>query len=277
MVCVLDQFFYVNAPVVNMRELPCKDSKVVSQAVFNEKIAVEQSTGEWSYIRSSDGYSGWMLTSSYIKLDTPYIATLSTSRLSAHVYATEDTEFGPIRTLPYQTKLQAIGEGSRWVKVLFPDKTTGYLQQGDVLPEVKIDTKHDLCLFSEKFLGLPYTWGGRSSFGYDCSGFIQMLYQQVGIYLQRDAKQQILDPRFNSIAIEKVTSGDLLFFGKDASHIQHVGMYLGDQKMIHATSRENAPWIRVSSLLDFEWSGQYNAYYPYRIALQNAQIKQISG
>lgn len=247
-----------------MREHPSKDSKVVSQVVFNEEITVERVEGEWAFIKSSDTYSGWTLKPSYIERDHPYPSNISISRLSAHLYAIEDTEFGPIITLPYQTKLQAIGEGDRWIKVLLPDQTSAYIQKGDVLPEPKIHTKQDLALFSQKFLGLPYTWGGRSSFGYDCSGFIQMLYSQLGIHLQRDARQQVLDPSFKAIAIDALEDGDLLFFGKSLNQIQHVGMYVGNHSFIHATSRENLPWIRISKLSDLEWSGHPNAYYPYR-------------
>ncbi len=257
-------FIYVNTPVLNMREYPSKGSKVVSQVIFNEEITVEELEGEWAFIRSSDTYSGWILKSSYIECDYLYPSNSSISRLSAHLYAIEDTEFGPVITLPYQTKLQAIGEGGRWIKILLADQTTAYIQKGDVLPEPKIHTKQDLVLFSQRFLGLPYTWGGRSSFGYDCSGFIQMLYSQLGINLQRDARQQILDPRFNAISIDRLEPGDLLFFGKSVYQIQHVGMYLGDHSFIHATARENKPWIRISNLLDLEWSGHPNAYYSYR-------------
>ncbi|MCP5492677.1 MAG: C40 family peptidase [Chlamydiales bacterium] len=93
--------------------------------------------------------------------------------------------------------------------------------------------------FSQKFLGLLYIWGGRSSFGYDCSGFVQMLYSQIGIKLQRDAKQQILDSRLQSIKIDELKLGDLIFFGKSDQRIMHVGMYIGNEQFIHATAREN--------------------------------------
>jgi len=272
-----NRWLYVNEPIVNMRELPSKDSKVVSQVVFGEEIALEKSVGEWAYIRSSDTYTGWILQSSYVELETPYISNISTSRLSSHLYAIEDTEFGPIKTLAYQTRLQAIGEGDRWIELLLPDQTKAYIQKGDVSPEAKLYTKQDLCVFSQKFLGLPYTWGGRSSFGYDCSGFIQMLYQQISVHLPRDARQQILDPRFKEISVDHLKPGDLLFFGKCSEKIQHVGLYLGDQKFIHATSRENLPWIRISKLTDFEWSGHSDAYYPHRRLYQNKVLEFNNG
>ncbi|MDP1880577.1 MAG: SH3 domain-containing C40 family peptidase, partial [Parachlamydiaceae bacterium] len=178
-------------------------------------------------------------------------------------------EFGPIKTLPYGSKLEALDSTDlRWIKVSLPDGTEGYIQKGDVTPEQEILYKNDLVLFSQKFLGLPYTWGGRSSFGFDCSGFVQMLYSQIGINLLRDARQQVLDSRFCTICMDDHEPGDLIFFGRSEQQILHVGMYIGDGQFIHATSKECKPWIRISHLSDFEWSGNHEASYPFRIFRQ---------
>lgn len=152
----------------------------------------------------------------------------------------------------------------RWVKVARPDGQEYFIQKGDLLEEETCRTKGDLIRFSQKFLGLPYTWGGRSSFGFDCSGFVQMLYGRLGIVLQRDARQQILDPRLTACRMDEIEPGDLLFFGKAEQKILHVGLSLGAGQFIHATSRENQPWIRISKLTDFEWSGDAAARYPCR-------------
>lgn len=262
--------FYINVPVVNMRENPTNESAVVSQATFAEKIAVEKETEGWSYIATSDGYSGWVQSSACVSLPQPYEASLTVSRpLGAHLYHVKDTEFGPVKTLPYGSQLRAVDEtDARWIQVLLPDSTFAYIQKGDVLPESKLMHKEELIEFSQKFLNLPYTWGGRSSFGFDCSGFVQMLYGKIGINLQRDSKQQVKDARFRLVSEKELEPGDLLFFGKSEQKIMHVGLYIGKGQFIHATARENKPWIRISQLTDFEWSGHPNAYYPYRTARQ---------
>lgn len=268
--CILASgFFYINEPVIDMRESPSVDSKVVSQALFSEEVCLQEMCGEWSCIHTPDGYSGWILSECLTNLAEPYETHLKTSRLMTHLYGVKDTEWGPIKSLPYGSKLKLLDStDSRWLKIALPDGLECYVQRGDVAEEPILLYKYELPHFSQKFLGLPYTWGGRSSFGYDCSGFIQMLYSQIGVNLQRDSKQQILDSRFRSIAIEELGPGDLIFFGKSAQKIMHVGMYIGDDQFIHASSRENKPWIRISRLSDFEWSGVPNAYYPYRTARQ---------
>lgn len=269
--CVLASgFFYINEPAVTIREHPSADSRIlVSQVLFGEEIQIEKESEEWVYIRNSDEYSGWIPKKACVVKETPYNATLRVSRLAAHVYGELDTEFGPILTLPFGSPLQVVDDtNKRWIKIALPCKQECYIQRGDTAPEIKLNNKEDLVAFSQKFLGLPYTWGGRSSFGYDCSGFVQMLYDHIGIHLLSEAKQQILDNRFRVIELNELEPGDLIFFGRSSQRITHVGMFIGNGEFIHATAQENKPWIRISSLTDFEWNGNEKATYPYRTARQ---------
>jgi uncharacterized protein YgiM (DUF1202 family) len=261
--------FYITEPVVDMRESPTRESKVVSQTIFSENITLENKFEDWAYITTPDQYSGWIPANSFVVIDETYNVSLKVSRLAAHIYGVRDTEFGPIKTLPYGSQLQSLDEtDSRWIKIGLPDGKECYIQKGDVTMEHTLTNKEDLVTFSQKFLGLPYTWGGRSSFGYDCSGFIQMLYSQIGIPLQRDSNQQVKDRRFRTVSMSAIESGDLIFFGKSEEKISHVGMYLGNGQFIHSTVRECQPWIRVSHLSDFEWSGHIETSVPYRIVRQ---------
>lgn len=260
-------FCYVHNSIVAMREHPSFHAKVVSQTFFSEKIQIEKIQGDWSYIFTSDDYGGWIPSNSFVIRQTAYESTYQVSRLAAHVYGLKDIEYGPIQTLPYRSRLQIVDiNDSRWVKLTLPNHQEAYIQKGDIISQYTIENKIDLASFSFQFLGLPYTWGGRSSFGYDCSGFVQMLYQCMGISLPRDSYQQAIDQRFETINMQLLKSGDLIFFGNANQQIKHVGMYLEKGSFIHATSRENQPWIRISHLSDFEWSGDPNTHYPYRLA-----------
>jgi cell wall-associated NlpC family hydrolase len=249
--------FYVTEPAVTMREEPSDSSKVVSQTLFAEKIQVKERRGEWSSIVTPDGYEGWIHSKSFVEVDKPYETTTKITQLVAPLFDHEDTEYGDIMRLPYGARVQVIdGSQPRWVKIQLPNGMVCYIQQGDIAQEPDLHTKADLVEFSQKFIGLPYTWGGRTGFGYDCSGFVQMLYSRIGINLLRDSKQQVLDPRFTSVDREKLEAGDLIFFGKADGRIVHVGMYLGNDKFIHATVRENQPRIHISTLSGADWSGE---------------------
>lgn len=261
---------YIVKPFVDMREDKDFASKVVSQALFSEEISVDKQEKGWSHITTPDGYTGWIPSDTYVGRKEPYKNNCIVSRLSAHLYRLKDIEYGPAATLPYGSTLHALDDSDpRWVKVALPDGQEHYMQKGDLRngPH-SMQTKCDLIPFCQHFLGLPYTWGGRSSFGYDCSGFVQMLYSHLDILLPRDSHQQILDPRFKTCEIDQLEPGDLLFFGKAEHRILHVALSLGEGRFIHATSRENQPWIRISTLTDFEWSGNSAAHYPFRIGRQ---------
>lgn len=261
--------FYINEPVSTMRESPNPHSEVVSQAVFSEEVHIQASEGKWSRIETPDGYSGWVLTEHLVKRETPFVTNAKISRVKAHLYTVMDTIYGPIKSLPYGARFTVLNSSdARWLKIALPDDLECYVQKGDAEELPQLRHKNKLPALAQQFRELPYTWGGRSSFGYDCSGFVQMLYSHIDISLQRDAKQQILDKRFKTIDIAELEPGDLIFFGKSEERILHVGMSIGDGQFIHATSRENKPWIRISNLSDFEWSGDEKANYPHRHARQ---------
>ena len=246
----------VHLPVVDMRESPSLKSRVMSQALFGEEIVVRKNADHWIYITTSDGYSGWVAEGSFILSHVSYYESqISSSRLKAHIYAEPDTEFGPLFSLPYGSRLRLIdASDARWAKILLPDGREAYIQKGDVEPEI-----FDLNKFSQKFIGLPYTWGGRSIFGYDCSGYVQMLYGKMGLRLPRDARQQIRDPRGRAVAIEDLALGDLIFWGDSAEDIRHVGMFLQKGAFIHTSARENRPYLRISQLTDPAWTGYREA------------------
>ena len=90
----------------------------------------------------------------------------------------------------------------------------------------------------KRFLGLPYTWGGTSSFGYDCSGFTQMLCRRRGINMPRDAQPQADWSGVVPVERKDLQPGDLLYFGSSDKKITHTGMYIGDGKFINATTHE---------------------------------------
>ncbi len=254
-------FTYVQIAASKMREAPSEESKVVSEALFAELVECGAQVGEFVHIATPDHYAGWVKRESLVTRSSPYVGQEEITRLSAHVYAEADTEYGPKLTLSFGSRVVVMdASDARWVQILLPDGQRAFLQKGDIAP-LPVE---DLAAFSQRFLGLPYTWGGRSSFGYDCSGFVQMVYARRGILLPRDAHLQMKDPRCVKIALEEIAPGDLLFFGKSEQVIGHVGICLNANNFIHATSKENLPYLRMSPLSQWVW----NAFseYPYRAA-----------
>ncbi len=87
---------------------------------------------------------------------------------------------------------------------------------------------------AERWIGVPYKWGGRDSAGTDCSGFVQSVYKTFGLSLPRTASDQYSYSQM--IAEEEAVPGDLIFFRID-DKIVHVGLYAGNNRMIHASTK----------------------------------------
>lgn len=266
-------FHFVASPVVNMRESPKESAPIVSQAYFSEEINVIEKMSDWIKIETViDHYQGWITLGKICKKEeffseNPLKKFVKVNRCMAHLYDVPDTIYGPIMTLPFESLLEMIDleedSNSRWIKVILEQREM-FIQRGDVTFNLDYLSQDQLASFSFQFLGLPYTWGGRSSFGYDCSGFVQMLYRQTGVYLPRDSKDQAQWDGFKVISTDDLAPGDLIFFGLNESKIQHVGMYVGKNQFIHATVAENAPYIHISYLSDPDWNGLGN--WAYRTA-----------
>lgn len=258
-------------PVLTMRKAAESNAEVVSEGLFSEAVHVLEEAGDWVNIRTLiDSYTGWVKKEGICLVKSPYaldgnVEIASVRRLSAHLYREKDTVRGPILTLPFESRLEVIDfkdDGSRWLEVVLPDSRKAYIQRGDVAVGKSLMNASQVCEFSHKFLGLPYTWGGRSSFGYDCSGYVQMLYRQMGKFLPRDSKDQFIFEGFEDKAVSDLSAGDLIFFGHSSDSIRHVGMSLGEGKFIHTSAvTENKPFLRISDVNDPEWSG--TGYYPF--------------
>jgi hypothetical protein len=100
-------------------------------------------------------------------------------------------------------------------------------------------TARRVMVTADEYLGVPYRWGGTSpSTGFDCSGFTQYVFGREGIRIPRNSRQQSRAGNSVPAALDFARPGDLLFFafGND---IDHVGIYVGENRMIHATASGN--------------------------------------
>lgn len=263
-------FHYVNIPVANIRKLPEDMSEIVSQAYFSEQVNVIEENLDWTKVETAvDHYQGWIKSDQLCQRQNDFYEnshkTAKVNRCMAHLYHMPDMVYGPLLTVPFESVLRVIDQGndnnSRWIKVLTVDDREAFIQRGDVILNEAVIGRDQIASFSVQFLGLPYTWGGRSSFGYDCSGFVQMLYRQIGVYLPRDSKDQVKWKGLLPVEIHDMSPGDLIFFGLGEDKIRHVGMYIGSDQFIHATVAENAPYIHMSRLSDPEWNSSSKWIY----------------
>ena len=101
-------------------------------------------------------------------------------------------------------------------------------------PASYLQTNNNLIATAQLYLGVPYVYGGSSPSGFDCSGFVQYVYAKCGINLPRTADIQA-ETGFK-ISKHELQPGDLVFFAGDFINISHVGIYVGNGQMIHAST-----------------------------------------
>ncbi len=261
---IADTRAVVLAPVLNMYSKPTVDTDVVSQAIYGATIGiVEEQTG-WARIKTpGDGYLGWVESAWLRKLQdgetyaaSGMVATVES--LAAHLYREPSvTKHRPLLTVPFETRLEVVEEkpeeNGRWLAVRLPDHRKGWVQRGDLVFNPKVRDVPELAGLSRRFLGLPYTWGGTSSFGYDCSGFAQMLVRRGGVAMPRDAQPQADWTSMQKVQPSDLRAGDLLYFGASAKKITHTGFYMGSGEFIHATTSDH-PVLQISKLSEPKWT-----------------------
>ena len=119
------------------------------------------------------------------------------------------------------------------------------------------DTASDLVMTAMNFLGVPYKRGGNSeSTGFDCSGFTRHIFENsIGLALPRRADEQAQSAGLLSINRAELKPGDLVFFNTMKRTFSHVGIYVGDDKFIHAP-RTGAE-VRIEDMRESYWSRRF--------------------
>jgi peptidoglycan endopeptidase LytE len=156
-------------------------------------------------------------------------------------------------------------EGKVYLPLRFVSETFGYINQWDNDNRIAIigtdglyhapawfapKPKPPILQSAFKFLGVPYVFGGNSPGGFDCSGYVGYVYRLNGIYLPRTSVD-MFDNLGQSVA--NLQEGDLVFFA-EGSRTSHVGIYLGNQKFISATSSGG---VSVASITTGYWGKRY--------------------
>lgn len=119
-----------------------------------------------------------------------------------------------------------------------------------------VDRTQELVLNAVGFMGIPYRWGGATpETGFDCSGFVQYVFRQAaGLVLPRSSFDQIRQGA--SVAREDLQPGDLVFFNTMRATASHVGIYIGENRFIHAPRRGKT--VEITEFTNAYWQARYD-------------------
>ena len=119
------------------------------------------------------------------------------------------------------------------------------------------DTASDLVMTAMNFLGVPYVRGGNSEdTGFDCSGFTRHIFENsIGLALPRRADEQARSAGLLAINRAELKPGDLVFFNTMKRTFSHVGIYVGDDKFIHAPRTGSE--VRIEDMRESYWARRF--------------------
>ncbi|TMU56084.1 C40 family peptidase [Flagellimonas algicola] len=214
------QYGICHLSIVPIRVNPEDSTEMVSQLLYGEHFKVVESRKRWSKIRVAyDKYEGWIPNNQFTLISEEDYQGLDddTQNLAADIVSHICTSDGML--LP-------IVMGS----VISVANVLGHTFEGHAIESQQ--AKSNLVDTALLYLNTPYLWGGKTPFGIDCSGFAQMVYKINGYSLKRDAEQQSQQGEALSF-IEESEPGDLAFFDNNEGIIDHVGIILKDNYIIH--------------------------------------------
>lgn len=231
-----------------MRAEPSHRAEMVNQALFGEAFEILDRKKEWTLVRlGHDGYTGWMLDRQIQAITLEEFRQLvdqPQALVSDAVDLIEHDSPSMTRTIVAGSPLPFYDADQHVLKV----GTEAFLFQGRTAQRLR--TREELLLNAYLYANAPYLWGGRSAFGIDCSGLTQMAYRLTGISLLRDASQQATQGRTLDFLAE-AQAGDLVFFDNEEGNIVHVGIYVRENRILHASGS-----VRMDGL---DSTGIYNA------------------
>lgn len=170
--------------------------------------------------------------------------------------------------LHYGTRLKLVKAQADSFLVAMPDGSTLTLSKNDAQlhPKGPLPSADAILATAKQYLpkgphgGGTYLWGGTLGKRLDCSGFVQTTYRMNGVFLPRDADQQkgFTQRVGNTLAqLNELKPGDLVFFSGNGKYPTHVGLYIGNNQVIHSSAKGQYDGIKINSL---KGGGSYDQY-----------------
>jgi cell wall-associated NlpC family hydrolase len=270
----------VDASALRLRSGPSTSTATLAYASRGEYVIITGKTGSWYQVSFNlkTGYMHEDHLSTYTRRNVE-LGYGSVNGNKVNVRSGPSTSYSSLTRANNGEKAYIIGFNNQWYKVIF-DTQVGYIRSDYLdLTEIPYENKasqkdpiffvngqstgvtpsasalnggntstirQNIVADAKKLLGIPYVWGGTTTKGFDCSGFVQYVLKQNGISMPRTTTEQYQIGTY--VTKSDLLPGDLVFLQNTyRAGISHVGIYIGDGKMIHASSSKGVVTSDLSS------------------------------
>ena len=266
----------VTTDVLNVRSGAGTKYSKISSLRKGDKITIQETKNGWHKFKMSNGKTGWV-SSEYIKLSSSSSSSSSSSQSSIknkigvvntsslNVRKGAGTNYSVIGSVKSGQKVGILSSKNGWYNVLLPNGSKGWvsgkylnLKDGDPnsvvqKPSASSSIAKKAVALAKKQIGKPYEWGAEGPNSFDCSGLTYYAYKQNGVTLPRSSSSQATAGK--SVSKSSLKEGDLVFFNTNGKGISHVGIYIGDGKMVHST-KPGQP-VKIDSINSSYYKARY--------------------
>ena len=262
-----------------LRLQPDYESPLETQELMGTVVEIVGEKSYWREIITPQPYKAWCTNQGLVEMTEEeleaYLAApkVMFKGLYGHIYTQPSFKSATLCDLVGGDIMRYAGRKGRWTKVMLPSGKTGYVPSKELkvhegfrsiamgegnAESISPEVTEAIIAEAEKLVGVPYLWGGMSSKGVDCSGLVRICHIMNGILLPRNASQQIKCG--DRVELDELQRGDLVYFGTPATddkpmRVTHVGIYLGNGRIIHSSHR-----VRINSIIPGEKDYYENAH-----------------
>ncbi len=262
-----------------LRLQPDYESPLETQELMGTIVEIVGEKSYWREVVTPQPYRAWCTDQGLVEMNQEELEAYMAApkvmfmQLYGHIYTKPSLKSATLCDLVGGDIMRFAGRKGRWTKVMLPSGKTGYVPSKELKEHkgfmsiamgegssetISPETTEAIIAEAEKLVGVPYLWGGMSAKGVDCSGLVRISHIMNGILLPRNASQQIKCG--DRVELDQLQRGDLVFFGTPATdekpmRVTHVGIYLGDGRIIHSSHR-----VRINSLTPGETDYYENAH-----------------